>query len=182
MDREFVPTANCSPASPFVRCSYRAQSNETYRYGRVYLRTVDIGVTVIAHDYHTIRLTHVNKLRPGPRLNINTVCPGMEISIIKIKRSWDRLIFIREIHIPVRHLCIEAGSRWSWLQQNAYLLTAISLIDAQYHRCNLKPDNCAVTSDTGGLHNDAFGVMATSGAKVTLTHWPLGDFHLILGR
>ena len=35
----------------------------------------------------------------GPRLNIKTVFPGMGISIIKIKGSWDNLIFIIGIHM-----------------------------------------------------------------------------------
>ena len=36
--------------------------------------------------------------RTGPRLNIKGVFPGMGISIIKIRRSWDRLIFIMDFH------------------------------------------------------------------------------------
>ena len=39
---------------------------------------------------------------PGPCLNIKTVFPGMGISIIKMRRSWDRVIFITGIPIPVR--------------------------------------------------------------------------------
>ena len=38
----------------------------------------------------------------GSRLNIKTVFPGMEFSIIKIRRSWDSLIFIMGIPIMVR--------------------------------------------------------------------------------
>ena len=46
------------------------------------------------------------------RLKIKTVCPGMGISIIKIRRSWDSLIFIMRIPIPVRRrLCIEMAPR-----------------------------------------------------------------------
>ena len=45
---------------------------------------------------------------PGPHLNIKTVFPGTVISFIKIRRSWDRLIFIHGIPILVRrHLYIE---------------------------------------------------------------------------
>ena len=39
---------------------------------------------------------------PGRRFNIITVFPRMGISIIRIRRSWDRLIFIMWITIPVR--------------------------------------------------------------------------------
>ena len=45
--------------------------------------------------------------RTGPRFNIKTVFPGMQISNIKIRRSWDRLIFKVQISILVRHLDIE---------------------------------------------------------------------------
>ena len=49
----------------------------------------------------------------GPHVNIKMVFPDMGISIIKIRRSWDRLIFIMGIHILVRqHLHIETGP-WS---------------------------------------------------------------------
>ena len=36
-------------------------------------------------------------MEPGHRVTIKTVSPGAGISIIKIRRSWDRLIFIMEI-------------------------------------------------------------------------------------
>ena len=50
----------------------------------------------------------VNTCIPGPYLNINTVVPGMGCSMLKIKRSWDRLIF--NMGIPLlarRYLYIE---------------------------------------------------------------------------
>ena len=47
---------------------------------------------------------------PGPRVD-KTVFPGMEISIIKIKRSRDRLTFAMEIPVMVKcHLYIKAAS------------------------------------------------------------------------
>ena len=47
---------------------------------------------------------------PGPRRNIKTVFPGMEIPMLKIRRSRDRLIFNMGIPILVRqHLYIEAA-------------------------------------------------------------------------
>ena len=50
--------------------------------------------------------------RPGPRPNIRTIFPGMGISIIKIRRSWDRLIFIMGIPMLVkRHLYTETVPR-----------------------------------------------------------------------
>ena len=46
-------------------------------------------------------------VEPGPRLNIKTVFLCIGISMIKIRRSWDRLIFIMGIPILVRwHLYI----------------------------------------------------------------------------
>ena len=41
-------------------------------------------------------------IKSGPRFNMNTVIPAIEISIIKIRRSWDRLIFIIGIILLVR--------------------------------------------------------------------------------
>ena len=50
---------------------------------------------------------------PGPHLNINTVFPVMGIPMLKVRRSWDRLIFNMGIPILVRrHLYIETGPRW----------------------------------------------------------------------
>ena len=44
----------------------------------------------------------------GPRFHINTVFPGMGISMSKIRRSWDRLILNMWIPVKVRrHLYIE---------------------------------------------------------------------------
>ena len=51
------------------------------------------------------------KWQPGSCLNIKTVFPRMGISIIKIRRSRDRLIFI----LVRRHLYIETGPWWSLL-------------------------------------------------------------------
>ena len=48
-----------------------------------------------------------------PHLNVNIVFPGMVISIIKIKWSWDHLIFIMRIPVLVRqHFYIEMGLWW----------------------------------------------------------------------
>ena len=47
----------------------------------------------------------------GPRLNIKTVFPCMEILILMIRRSWDRFIFILGIPILLRrHLYIESDA------------------------------------------------------------------------
>ena len=49
-------------------------------------------------------------LESRARLNTKTVFPCIGISIVKIKRSWDRLIFITGIPIPVRrHLKIDTA-------------------------------------------------------------------------
>ena len=49
---------------------------------------------------------------PGPRLNIKMVFPGMGMSMIKIRQSWDSLIFVMGIPILVRtHLYIETAPR-----------------------------------------------------------------------
>ena len=45
-----------------------------------------------------------------PGSSLKTVFPGMDISIIKIRRSWDHLIFVMGISILVkRHIYIETG-------------------------------------------------------------------------
>ena len=50
----------------------------------------------------------------GPRVNIKTTFPGMGIPMLKITRSWDRLIFNMGIPILVRwHLYIEMGYKCS---------------------------------------------------------------------
>ena len=52
-------------------------------------------------------------LQPGPRLNIKTVFPGMGIPMLKIRWSWDHLIFNMGIPILARwHLYIETAP-WS---------------------------------------------------------------------
>ena len=52
---------------------------------------------------------------PRPRLNIKTVFPGIAISIIKMRRSLDRLIFILGITILIkRHLHIETTPWFSF--------------------------------------------------------------------
>ena len=56
------------------------------------------------------------KNTPGP-LNIKTVFPGMEISIMKIRRSSDSLIFIIGIPVLVRHCYIETTPRFPFQQQ-----------------------------------------------------------------
>ena len=49
----------------------------------------------------------------GPHLNIKMVFPGIWISILKIRQSWNRLIFIMGIPILLRwYLYIEMGP-WS---------------------------------------------------------------------
>ena len=53
------------------------------------------------------RRTALSATASGPRLNTKTVFPGMAICIIKIRRSWGRLIFAVGIRILIRHLKIE---------------------------------------------------------------------------
>ena len=79
--------------------------------------------------------------QPGPRLNVKTVFPGMGISMLNIRRRWDRLIFNMGILIVVRlHFYIET-SPWSprkWQERpKCYILwsnTASPSYDAQTHR------------------------------------------------
>ena len=48
--------------------------------------------------------------RPGSRLNIEIIFPGLQVFIVKLRRSWNHLIFIMGISILVRwHLYIESG-------------------------------------------------------------------------
>ena len=71
--------------------------------------------------------------RAGSCLNIKAVFPGMRMCIIKIRRSWDCLIFIIVISIlPWRHLYIEtppeAAASWSHIgksMQKTWTLTMI---------------------------------------------------------
>ena len=56
-------------------------------------------------------LKHRRK-KPASHFNIKTVVPDIEIPIIKIRRSWDRLIFIMGIPIHIRqHLYIEMAQK-----------------------------------------------------------------------
>ena len=49
---------------------------------------------------------------PGAHFNMQTVFPCVEISLIKIKRSWDCVMFIMEVPTLVRwHLYIETAPR-----------------------------------------------------------------------
>ena len=62
-----------------------------------------------------LKLNHVSKRGPswqsGPGFNIKIVFPSTGLSIIKVRQSWDHLIFIMGIHILVkRH--IETVHRW----------------------------------------------------------------------
>ena len=59
---------------------------------------------------YDIMLHHVIQRTPVPSLNIKMVFPSMGISIIVIRWSWDRLIFIMGIPILVRwHHYIETA-------------------------------------------------------------------------
>ena len=57
-----------------------------------------------------VLLFYIAWMGPGPHLNIKTIFPGMETIIIKIRWSWECLIFIMGIPILIRlHLYIETG-------------------------------------------------------------------------
>ena len=61
-------------------------------------------------------------LYPGPRLIIKTVFPSMRISMLKIRRSRDRLIFNMGIPILVRrHLYIETAPRFHQWQIGSHV-------------------------------------------------------------
>ena len=72
--------------------------------------------TVLTKDlnYWCSRECKAKKSRtPYRSINIKTVFPGIRVSIMKIKRSWDRLIFIMGISLLVRrHIYIETIPRW----------------------------------------------------------------------
>ena len=61
----------------------------------------------------------VTEITPGPRLNRDTIFPGMEISIMKIRRPWDPLIFIMGIPIMVFILRRPLGMT-TWLFHNRW--------------------------------------------------------------
>ena len=62
------------------------------------------------NDCHCYRHRHTStRLKPVPRLNIKTVFPGMGISIIKVRWSWDHLIIIMGIPTPKDDIYIEMG-------------------------------------------------------------------------
>ena len=59
-------------------------------------------------------LFHPSYQWSGTLLNIKTVVPDMGIRMLKIRRSWDRLIFNMGIPLSVRrHIYIETASWWS---------------------------------------------------------------------
>ena len=64
--------------------------------------------------------------QPRGHFNIKTVFPGIGIPIIKIRRSWDRLIFIMRIPILVTwHFCTATAPRHSWLPVNSRYVGAV---------------------------------------------------------
>ena len=90
----------------------RTAVREPLPYHAVFLEST---VSLNAHNSECIKMFHslCDELPAGLRLNIKTVFPGMGVSIINIRRSWDRLIFIMGIPILVRlHLYIETVSRF----------------------------------------------------------------------
>ena len=57
----------------------------------------------------------VRTSQPEPHFNIKPVFPGMGISIMKVRLTWDRLIFIIGIAMLVRrHLFIETAPRGTY--------------------------------------------------------------------
>ena len=82
---------------------------------------------IIHHVQQSVHAIHANNNKyksssllilceryPGPRLNIKTVSPRHGISLLKIRRSRDPLIFTMGTHILVRrHLYIETACRRS---------------------------------------------------------------------
>ena len=81
--------------------------------------------------------THTFHNLPGPCLNIKIVFPGMVISIIKVRWSWDSCIFKMGVPIPVRkHLLYWDSPQVPSLQNQAvkdYLPWGLS-VQASY-RC-----------------------------------------------
>ena len=66
------------------------------------------GNTLQSYFRYLRRWSIMDKKVPGPRFNIKTAFPGMEISIMKLIWSWDRLIFIMGIPLLVRQcLCTQ---------------------------------------------------------------------------
>ena len=84
--------------------------------------------------------------QPGPRLNIKTVFPCMGISMLKIRRSRDRLIF--NIGIPIlvrRHLYNETAP--SGLEKSRVLKSHNESFQTGSHKqqlCNQKRRICKV--------------------------------------
>ena len=67
------------------------------------------------------------KRAPGPCLNIKMVFPGMDISLMNVRKSWDSLIFIMGIHIQARqHLYIET-THWMFLSNQINTIPADAL-------------------------------------------------------
>ena len=56
-------------------------------------------------------VTNLDRWHPGT-IHIKIVFPCMVIPIIKIRRSWDRLILILEISILTRHFYTETAPCW----------------------------------------------------------------------
>ena len=102
--------SNCGDKR-ILRSSYI--HNGIYYSGKIYTESgtslthfLHLPLSYFVH-YHVIK-DHVIMALTGPWFNIKIVFPGMGISIIKIERLWDRLVFIVGIRILVRqHLYVE---------------------------------------------------------------------------
>ena len=92
---------------------HKKLSSATAVYGR-------LGPKVLGHIIMeaTAETTVLLPYYPGPPLNIKTIFPGLGIPMLKIRRSWDHLIFNMGIPILVRrHLYIETAP-WFGLASN----------------------------------------------------------------
>ena len=97
------------PSSQLLACQARGSlphsgPAESWLYLCRLLIWAQLAVTTTHHCHHTPDRGHKDRT-PVPHLNIRTTFPGIEISIIKIRWLWDRLIFIKGIQILIR-LCL----------------------------------------------------------------------------
>ena len=95
-----------------VRCADQTKTLDPYRYQEIVKQTSPLG-------YQTLKHAHKGSTEI---LNIEMVFPNMGISVISIRLSHDRLIFIMRIHILVRRLL------YKW-PPPSYLTTCLPIIE-----------------------------------------------------
>ena len=93
-----------------------------------------------------------------PRFNINTFVPGISISIIKIRRLWDRLIFI--MGIP-----LQSSLQWDKAQKTNLCRTLFN----NYNLISVKQNGIHVALQSGINMMVAHGLMPVGHRRTSAT-------------